>query len=201
MSAKTKTFRRQQILSSLAGMLEKSPLSRVTTAQLAAEAGLSESALYRHFPSKTKIFEGLIEHIEDSLFSRITTIRTETGSAIENCEKILSLILQFSENNPGMSRILSGDALAGETERLHRRVTDMHDKLETVVSDIISEAVLHDGLIPAMQPNTAANLIFSTAEGRIRQFVRSGFKRLPTANWQEQWHFFTNHLLLDNKSL
>src|SRR5690606_11558534 len=122
--------RRQQILEALAQMLEASPGERITTAGLARTVGVSEAALYRHFPSKSKMFEGLIEFIEETVFSRVTLILSEEPDAAVRCEKILGLLLAFAERNPGISRILTGDALAGETERLRNRVAQLYERLE-----------------------------------------------------------------------
>jgi len=122
--------RRQQILEALAQMLEANPGDRITTAGLARQVGVSEAALYRHFPSKSKMFEGLIEFIEDTLFSRIKIILNEEPTAALRCEKMLLLLLAFTDRNPGITRILTGDALAGETERLHHRVAQLFDRFE-----------------------------------------------------------------------
>jgi len=182
-----KSQRRQQILESLAQMLEAHPGDRITTAGLARQVGVSEAALYRHFPSKSKMFEGLIEFIEDTLFSRIAIILNEEPAAAVRCEKMLLLLLAFSERNPGITRILTGDALAGETERLHRRVAQLYDRFETQLKQVIREAEMREGIRPTIPLPAAANLLMSAAEGRISQFVRSGFERSPTADWQDQW--------------
>lgn len=182
-----KSQRRQQILEALAQMLEASPGTRITTAALAREVGVSEAALYRHFPSKGKMFEGLIEFIEDTLFSRISIILNEESVASVRCERMLSLLLAFTERNPGITRILTGDALTGETGRLHQRVAQLFDRYETQLKQVLREAELREGLRPVIPLGAAANLLMATAEGRIAQFVRSGFTRSPTANWQEQW--------------
>ena len=182
-----KTSRRQQILESLAHMLEASPGERITTARLAQEVGVSEAALYRHFPSKSKMFEGLIEFIEETLFSRVNVILAEEGSALERCEKILGLLLAFAERNPGITRILTGDALAGETDRLRTRVAQLFDRLETQLKQTLREAEMREGLRTTIPTAVAANLLLATAEGRICQFVRSEFKRKPTENWADQW--------------
>lgn len=182
-----KTQRRQQILEALAQMLEANPGNRITTAGLAAQVGVSEAALYRHFPSKSKMFEGLIEFIEDTLFSRINIILNEEPSAMVRCEKMLMLLLAFTERNPGITRILTGDALAGETERLHQRVAQLFDRFETQLKQVIREAEMREGLRPTIALPAAANLLMSAAEGRISQYVRSGFRRPPTADWHEQW--------------
>ncbi|MDP4789034.1 MAG: nucleoid occlusion factor SlmA [Haliea sp.] len=182
-----KSQRRQQILEALAKMLQASAGTRITTAGLAKEVGVSEAALYRHFPSKGKMFEGLIEFIEDTLFSRISIILSEESGVARRCEKMLLLLLAFTERNPGITRILTGDALAGETERLHQRVAQLFDRYETQLKQVLREAELREGLRPVIPLPAAANLLMATAEGRIAQFVRSGFTRSPTENWQDQW--------------
>lgn len=182
-----KTQRRQQILESLAQMLEANPGNRITTAGLARQVGVSEAALYRHFPSKSKMFEGLIEFIEETLFSRINIILTEEPVAARRCEKMLMLLLAFTERNPGITRILTGDALAGETERLHLRVAQLFDRFETQLKQVLREAEMREGLRPVISLSAAANLLMAAAEGRISQYVRSGFKRPPTENWSQQW--------------
>lgn len=182
-----KSQRRQQILEALAQMLEANPGNRITTAGLAKQVGVSEAALYRHFPSKSKMFEGLIEFIEETLFSRISIIVNEEPTAAKRCEKMLMLLLAFAERNPGITRILTGDALAGETERLHQRVAQLFDRFETQLRQVIREAEIREGLRPVAPLPVAANLLMSAAEGRISQYVRSGFKRPPTADWNVQW--------------
>lgn len=182
-----KASRRQQILEALAHMLEVSPGERITTARLAKEVGVSEAALYRHFPSKSKMFEGLIEFIEDTIFSRVNSIVHDDQGAISSCEKILSLLLAFTERNPGITRILTGDALAGETDRLRTRVALFFDRLETQLKQILREAEIKEGLRPVLPIAIAVNMLMAMTEGRIMQFVRSEFKRKPTENWREQW--------------
>ena len=182
-----KSQRRQQILEALAQMLEANPCDRITTAGLAKQVGVSEAALYRHFPSKSKMFEGLIEFIEETLFTRVGIILNEETTAAKRCEKMLLLLLAFSERNPGITRILTGDALTGETERLHLRVAQLYDRFETQLKQVIREAEVREGLRPTIPLAAAANLLLSAAEGRIQQYVRSGFKRPPTSEWQQQW--------------
>lgn len=182
-----KSQRRQQILEALAHMLEANPGNRITTAGLAKQVGVSEAALYRHFPSKSKMFEGLIEFIEDTLFSRISLILNEEPSAVKRLEKMLMLLLTFTERNPGITRILTGDALAGETDRLHQRVAQLFDRFETQLRQVIRDAEVRESLRPVAPLPVAANLLMSAAEGRISQYVRSGFKKPPTADWSTQW--------------
>ena len=182
-----KISRRQHILESLAHMLEASPGARITTAALAKKVGVSEAALYRHFPSKSKMFEGLIEFIEETIFSRINLIISDFPDAPAQCEKIMWLLLTFTERNPGITRIMTGDALAGETDRLRIRVAQFFDRLETQLKQLLREAMIRDNLQSRLPVAVAANLLLATAEGRIAQFVRSEFKRPPTENWSEQW--------------
>lgn len=183
--------RRDQILQALAHMLESSPGKTITTARLAKAVGVSEAALYRHFPSKAKMFEGLIEFIEETLFSRVSRILQEESRAMVQCEAVLTLLLHFAERNPGMCRILIGDALAGEVERLRSRVAQVFDRLETQIKQILREAELREGLRTEMTATQTANLLLSVAEGRINQFVRSEFKRIPTQDWDAQWRVLT----------
>lgn len=187
--------RKQEILETLATMLEQSPGTRITTAALAEQVGVSEAALYRHFPSKTKMFEGLIEFIEDTLFTRIAIIIKEQQSALVQCERILALLLGFAEKNPGITRLMTGDVLTGETERLRTRVGQLFDRLETQLKQILREAELREGKRTQIPVASAANLMMSAAEGRLSQFVRSEFKRVPTAGWQQQWQVLTHGLL------
>lgn len=182
-----KVSRREQILQSLAHMLEASPGSRITTAALAKQVGVSEAALYRHFPSKSKMFEGLIQFIEDTVFSRVNLICGDELGAEEKCNRILLLLLSFTERNPGFTRLLTGDALTGENERLRSRVVQFFDRLETQLKQILREAEIKEGLRTSVPVSTAANLLLISVEGRIAQFVRSEFKRAPTAGWDEQW--------------
>jgi len=182
-----KPSRKDQILQSLATILEQSPGRRITTAGLAKHVGVSEAALYRHFPSKAKMFEALIEFIENTIFSRITQIMSEEMQADKRCEIILGLILTFSERNPGITRILTGDPLAGETERLRQRVTQLFDRIEAQLRQIIREMPLRGEQKTSTDPTVAANLLLSLVEGRIGQYVRSDFERKPTTEWDAQW--------------
>ena len=182
-----KPSRKDQILQSLATILEQSPGQRITTAGLAKHVGVSEAALYRHFPSKAKMFEALIEFIENTIFSRITQIMSEEMQADKRCEMILGLILTFSERNPGITRILTGDPLAGETERLRQRVTQLFDRIEAQLRQIIREMPIRGEQKTSTDPIVAANLLLSLVEGRIGQYVRSNFERKPTTEWDAQW--------------
>lgn len=182
-----KTPRRQQILEALAHMLEVSPGERITTAGLAKEVGVSEAALYRHFPSKAKMFEGLIDYIEEVVFSRVSNILNEEPKALMRLERILALLLGFAEKNPGISRILYGDAIAGETERVRARVAQFYDRIETQLKQVLREAEIGEGMRPTITAAAASNMLLAVVEGRISQYVRSKFKRTPTQYWPEQW--------------
>ncbi len=187
MSEKDKLSRREQILQALAKMLEVNPGQRITTAALAKEVGVSEAALYRHFPSKARMFEGLIGFIEETIFSRVSTITQVENDGVKQCEQVLTLLLAFVERNPGMARILTGDALAGETDRLRQRVNQFFERLETQLKQILREAEAWSGLRTETTAGASANLLLAAAEGRIRQFVRTEFRRKPTEQWADQW--------------
>jgi TetR/AcrR family transcriptional regulator len=191
----TKISRREQVLTALATMLEESPGERITTAALAKTVGFSEAALYRHFPSKTKMFEGLIEFIEESIFSRITLILAEEKNTLNRCEQIVLLLLTFAERNPGLSRLLVGDALTGETERLRQRIAHFFDRVETQLKQVLREAELREGLQAAMADVATAHLLMAYVDGCISQFVRSEFQRLPTQHWLTQWQMLAPCLL------
>jgi TetR/AcrR family transcriptional regulator len=190
-----KPSRKQQILHALAHMLEINPGARITTASLAKEVGVSEAALYRHFPSKAKMFEGLIEFIEATIFTRINRIRSEQEATLLRIEQSMTLILTFSEKNPGMCRLLTGDALSGETERLRVRIAQFFDRLETQFKQILREAELRDDKSSAIDEGAMANLLLAFVEGRIRQYVRSEFKTKPLEHWPTQWLFLSDNIL------
>ncbi|WP_261842100.1 nucleoid occlusion factor SlmA [Aliamphritea ceti] len=192
MSQPEKVSRREQILQALAMMLENDPGARITTASLAKQVGVSEAALYRHFPSKARMFEGLISFIEETIFSRVTLITQSDATALKQCEQILTLLLAFVERNPGMARILTGDALAGETDRLRQRINQFFERLETQIKQILRTAEQTEGLRTELPGGATANLLLACAEGRIRQFVRSEFKSRPTQNWADQWSVLAN---------
>ena len=179
--------RRQQILEALAQELESSPALRITTAQLARVVGVSEAALYRHFPSKAKMFEALIIFAEDSVFGLVNRILSEETDAVLRCEKILLLILGFSEKNPGITRVLLGDALVGESERLLTRVGLFFNRFETQLKQVLREGEQRSEFTNRISPEATANLLMAAIEGRMVQFRRSGFIRKPTDGWTKQW--------------
>ncbi|MFZ5561708.1 MAG: nucleoid occlusion factor SlmA [Pseudomonadota bacterium] len=198
-AAETKVSRRDHILQALAAMLESQPGARITTAALAKEVGVTEAALYRHFPSKAKMFEGLIEFVEEVVFSRVTLILQEDGNALSRCEKILTLLLVFTERNPGLTRILNGDALTGEHERLQARIAQFFDRLETQLRQVLRDAELKHSLGTAITSAAAANMMLVLVEGHISQYVRSSFRRKPTESWEAQWGFLASEMFRELK--
>lgn len=180
--------RKEEILQALAAMLEQSPGQRITTAALAQKVGVSEPALYRHFPSKARMFEGLIEFIETTLLTKIDSIIQQHKAAETRLKLIVQLILGFAERNPGMCRILTSDALHGEQERLRERVQQLLDKLEQQLRWCLRERKLREG--KGVRDEAAlANAILAYCEGKIQQFVRSGFTIHPTEHMDAQWQF------------
>ncbi len=187
-SKQSKPSRRQQILEALALQLEQSPGERITTAGLAKAVGVSEAALYRHFPSKAKMFEGLIEFIEDSIFGLITRILSEEKSSLIRCEQIVKLLLTFAEKNAGMSRLLTGEALTGETERLRLRIGKFFERFETQLKQVLREGEMNAEIQLTISVQALANMMMVLAEGHISQYVRSSFKISPLVHWSDHWH-------------
>jgi TetR/AcrR family transcriptional regulator len=183
----SKGNRKQQILEALALMLESSPGGRITTAALAAQLEVSEAALYRHFPSKAKMIEGLIEFMEVSIFTRVSRILGEDSSSTHRCRDLLWLLLSFTERNPGFARLLAGDILQGENDRLRGRMRQFYDRIETQLRQILREGVARQEISSEVPLSPAANLLLAAAEGRVHQFVRSEFKSKPTLDWNDQW--------------
>jgi TetR/AcrR family transcriptional regulator len=192
--------RKQQILEALAQMLESQPGARITTAKLAEQVGVSEAALYRHFPSKAKMFEGLIEFIEESLFSRIRQIVDEEDHCREQCRKICGLVLAFAEKNPGLCRILTGEALSGDISRLRHRIEQLFERLTTQLKQLIRNAEHSEGFRPEVSIPAMAGLLAAVMEGRIVQYVRSDFRLLPTTDWNEQWQALALSLFVEKTS-
>lgn len=190
-----KQDRKQEILAALATMLETSPGQRITTARLAAEVGVSEAALYRHFPSKAKMFEGLIDFTEDALLSRVNQILENEKDTVVRCEMIVRLVLTFVERNPGITRILTGDALLGEHERLRGRVLGVFEKIEANLKQVLRERRLREQVRGSLDEGMLANLVMAYADGKIVQFVRSEFRRVPTEHFDEQWQTIAHQLL------
>lgn len=171
--------RKNQILQVLAEMLEKPQAEKITTAALAAKLDVSEAALYRHFASKAQMFEGLIEFIEQTLFSLITKITSEETDGLRQLDATISLLLGFAQKNPGMTRVLIGDALVHENERLQTRINQLHDRIEATLRQALRIAVTQQEAPAELDANATANLLLAFVVGRWHQFAKSGFKRSP----------------------
>ena len=187
MPAGKKGNRKEQILQCLAEMLESHSRQRITTAKLAEKVGVSEAALYRHFPSKARMYEGLIEFIESTLLSRINLILEKDKTTEGRIYNIMKLILGFSEMNRGITAILTGDALMGEHDRLRERVAALFEKLETQFKQVLRERKLREGKNFPIDETALANMLLSYTEGKMNQFVRSGFSRSPLEDFEAQW--------------
>lgn len=196
MPATKKPNRKAQILQALAVMLESNNGQRITTAKLAEKVGVSEAALYRHFPSKARMFEGLIEFIEETIFSRINKILVEEKDAANRCQLIVHLMLGFAEKNPGITRILNGDALTGEQERLRERLTKLFDRLEVQLKQVLRERQLREGRELAIDESIIANILICFIDGRINQYIRSKFTRKPTHDFTAHWTVIRNRFLV-----
>jgi TetR/AcrR family transcriptional regulator len=179
--------RRDQILQTLAQMLENPAGEKVTTAALAARIKVSEAALYRHFKGKAEMFEGLIDFIEQTLFALINRITGEEKSGLRQTEGILSVLLGFAQKNRGMTRVLIGDALVNEDERLQLRINQLHDRLEAALKQSLRFGVSQKEITAEVDVAALANLLMSFITGRWHQFAKSGFKRDPAELWAKQW--------------
>ena len=190
-----KVDRKQQILQTLATELESKPGERITTASLAKAVGVSEAALYRHFASKAKMYEGLIAFAEESVFMRINQILQQEDEARMRCGRILYLLLGFSASNPGITRVLLGDALVGERERLMDRVEQYFSRLEAQLRQILRESKLREGVAREQSDiDIGANMMLILIEGRMHQYLRSRFKISPLDGWEKQWHLLERSL-------
>jgi TetR/AcrR family transcriptional regulator len=179
--------RRLQILQTLASMLENPRGDKVTTAALAAKLDVSEAALYRHFASKAQMFEGLIEFIENTLFTLINKIAADTKDGAAQAQQIVAVLLGFAEKNPGMTRVLIGDALVSEDERLQVRMNQFYDRVEASMRQALRIAQVA-GAWPG-DPNADAGVLIAYVLGRWQFFAKSGFKRLPQEHWDAQRKF------------
>lgn len=179
--------RRLQILQTLAEMLEQPKNERITTAALAARLDVSEAALYRHFASKAQMFEGLIEFIESTVFTLINKIATDTPEGVAQAQQIVGVLLGFAEKNPGMTRVLTGDALVNEDERLQVRMNQFYERIEAALRQALRIAQAA-GQWPG-DPTAEANVLTAFVVGRWLLFAKSGFKRLPQDNWETQRRF------------
>jgi TetR/AcrR family transcriptional regulator len=186
MTAKTGE-RKDQILQTLAQMLENPAGEKATTAALAARLGVSEAALYRHFKGKAEMFEGLIEFVEQALFGLINKIGGEEKSGVRQLEAMIAVLLAFAQKNRGMTRVLIGDALVNEDDRLQARINQLHDRLEAALKQALRFGVSQKEIAQDVDIAAHANLLMSFVIGRWHLFAKSGFKRDPGELWAKQW--------------
>jgi TetR/AcrR family transcriptional regulator len=173
--------RRIQILQTLASMLEQPGAERVTTAALAGRLEVSEAALYRHFASKAQMFEGLIDFIEQSIFTLVNQITEREPAGQAQAHKIVAVVLQFAEKNPGMTRVMVGDALVFENERLLVRMNQFFDRVEAQLRQSLRQAAdAHGTITPTVDAQAQASVLTGFVVGRLHRYARSGFKRTPT---------------------
>ncbi len=174
--------RREQILQALAAMLEQPGAERITTAALAARLQVSEAALYRHFASKAQMFEALIDFIESSVFGLVNQIAAREPAGATQAARITAMVLHFGERNPGMARVMVGDALVGEHERLQARMNQLFDKLEAALRQCLRDGAAQDDgtLTPDADAKLSASLLVAFIAGRLQRFARSGFRRSPS---------------------
>ena len=175
--------RRVQILQALATMLEQPGAERITTAALAARLEVSEAALYRHFASKAQMFEGLIEFIEQSVFTLINQITEREADVQAQAGRIVGMLIQFAEKNPGMTRVMVGDALVFENDRLQQRMNQFFDKIEASLKQCLRAA--GDAAMPTVDAQVRASVLTAFIVGRLQRFARSGFKRVPSEHLEQ----------------
>ncbi|MGA0025515.1 MAG: nucleoid occlusion factor SlmA [Burkholderiales bacterium] len=179
--------RKNQILQTLAQMLEGPAAERITTAALAARIGVSEAALYRHFRGKADMFAALIDFVEQTVFSLINKITSEEKSGLRQTEAMISMLLGFAQKNRGMTRVLIGDALVTEDEALQARINQIHDRLEAALKQALRFAATQQEIAADADLAAQANLLMSFVAGRWHQYAKSGFRRDPAELWQLQW--------------
>ena len=182
--------RKQQILETLAKMLETPTQEKITTASLAAKLDVSEAALYRHFASKAQMFEGLIIFIEETIFGLINKISSEETDGLRQVHRIITMLLMFAEKNPGMTRVLIGDALVNEEERLQVRMNQLYDRIEVTIKQSLRIAQTQSG--SQGDSEAQANMLVCFVAGRWQQFAKSGFKRKPSEFLQQQINMLLN---------
>ena len=179
--------RKLQILQTVAEMLEQPKSEKITTAALADKLDISEAALYRHFASKAQMFEGLIEFIEQTVFGLVNKISAEEADGLKQAEGIVALLLGFAQKNRGMTRVLIGDALVNENERLQQRINQFLDRIETTLKQSLRIAATQGKLNNEADAGALANVLVCYVIGRWQQFGKSGFTRDPMAQWPQQW--------------
>ncbi len=187
MRAPRSTNRKQEILETLVEMLQEQPCSRVTTAVLAKRVGVSEAALYRHFPSKTRMYLDLFEYVDETLFSQVSRFSAAGLLPQATCRKVVEFFLAFMEKNPGLCRLLTSDSLSAEDERLARQMTQFYERLQTELRQIFRKGEIEAGIRTRLPVGISSDLLMSVIEGRLVRFVRSDFRQLPTADLEHFW--------------
>ncbi|MGI9332770.1 MAG: nucleoid occlusion factor SlmA, partial [Gammaproteobacteria bacterium] len=191
--------RRREILEALARELEAQPGARITTARLASVVGVSEAALYRHFPSKARMFEGLFDFAEESVFGITNRLLADDGDLCDRLERVLGTLLRFAERNPGIACMLLGDALVDEHERLRGRASQFFDRLEVQIKQALRTWELTRARPSELTASHAANLLVAVIEGRMHQFSRSRFEHSPLQGWEEQWRALRSVLFTEEQ--
>ncbi|TVP57610.1 MAG: nucleoid occlusion factor SlmA [Halomonadaceae bacterium] len=185
--AEGRVNRREMILQTLAQLLEDTPNQRITTAGLAKQVGVTEAALYRHFPSKRKMFDGLINFAEDAVFGRCPQILESEPDVRERLALLTRLLLVFAERNPGIVRVLNGSALNGEDDQLQARASQFFERFELQVRQVLKLGDIEQQQTPQGSYGQGAAFIMAQLEGRIQRFTRSGFRHKPTSDWDRIW--------------
>ena len=187
--------RQLDIMQNLAAMLGQKGPVKITTALLANECGITEAAIYRHFPSKRKIYSGLVDFCEQNIFDLIATINSSDSDYLEKTKKILNLLINFSEKNPGLARLLTREAFSIDETTLDKRIGQMMSKIELIIKQNLQKYEQTTKAKLALPTASSANLLLASAEGFIQQFVRSGFQDAPSKRVKDQFEFLVNALV------
>ena len=187
--------RQLDIMQNLAAMLGQKGPVKITTALLANECGITEAAIYRHFPSKRKIYSGLVDFCEQNIFDLITSINSSDSDYLEKTKKILNLLVNFSEKNPGLARLLTREAFSIDETTLDERIGQMMSKIELIIKQNLQKYEQTTKAKLALPTASSANLLLASAEGFIQQFVRSGFQDAPSKRVKDQFEFLVNALV------
>ncbi len=187
--------RQLDIMQNLAAMLGQKGPVKITTALLANQCGITEAAIYRHFPSKRKIYSGLVDFCEQNIFDLIATINTSDSDYLEKTKKILILLVNFSEKNPGLARLLTREAFSIDETTLDERIGQMMSKIELIIKQNLQKYEQTTKAKLALPTASSANLLLACAEGFIQQFVRSGFQDAPSKRVKDQFEFLVKALM------
>ena len=187
--------RQLDIMQNLAAMLGQKGPVKITTALLANQCGITEAAIYRHFPSKRKIYSGLVDFCEQNIFDLIATINSSDSDYLEKTKKILNLLVNFSEKNPGLARLLTREAFSIDETTLDERIGQMMSKIELIIKQNLQKYEQTTKAKLALPTASSANLLLASAEGFIQQFVRSGFQDAPSKRVKDQFEFLVNALV------